>query len=64
MYGSSADSSVKKCLHSAHMTFVTALKVSLSGDVEMICQENLKASIVKLAQIMNIPLTAAAFKEA
>ena len=64
MYGSSADSSVKKCLHSAHITFVTALKVSFSGKVEMICQENLKASIVKSAQIMNIPLTAAAFKEA
>ena len=46
------------------MTFVTALKVSFSGKVEMICQENLKASIVKLAQIMNIPLTAAALKEA
>ena len=30
----------------------------------MICQENLKASIVRLAQIVNIPLTAANFKEA
>ena len=39
-------------------------QVSFSGEVEMICQENLKASIVKLAQIMNIPLTAATFKEA
>ena len=32
------------------------------GEVEMMCQENFKASIVKLYQIMNIPLTAAAFK--
>ena len=30
-----------------------------SGKVERICQENLKGSIVKSAQIINIPLTAA-----
>ena len=41
-----------------------ALHVSFSGEDEKICQENFKASIVNLAQIMNIPLTAAAFMEA
>ena len=53
---------LKNCLHSAHMTFETAFQVSFSGEVEMMCQVNLKASIVKLYQIMNTPPTAAAFK--
>ena len=53
---------MKNCRHSAHMTFETAFQVSLFGEVEMMCQEKLKASIVKLYQIMNIQPTAAAFK--
>ena len=53
---------MKNCLHSSHMMFETAFQVSFSGEVEMMCQENFKASIVKLYQIMNIPPTAAAFK--
>ena len=57
-------SSLKSSPHSSHFTIVMALYVSFSGEVEIMCQENLKASIVKLTQVMNIPLTAAAFKEA
>ena len=53
---------MKNCLHSAHMTFETAFQVSFFGEVEMMCQAKLKASIVKLYQIMNIPPTAATFK--
>ena len=41
------------------MTFLTGSQVTFSGEVEMIRQENLKASIVKPAQSNNIPLKAA-----
>ena len=46
------------------MAFVMGYQVSFSGEVDMICQENLKASIVKFDQAINIPPTAATFKEA
>ena len=36
---------------------VSDLDVSFSGEVEAICQANLKASIVYTAQTKNIPLT-------
>ena len=41
-----------------------AFQVSFSGEVEMICQANLKDPIVKLVQMKNIPPTAAVLIEA
>ena len=58
MYFPSSNSSMKNPLHSSHMTFETAFKVS-SGEVEIICQDSLKALTVKLTQTKLIPLSAA-----
>ena len=46
------------------MTFETAFQVSYLGEVEIICQDILKASTVKLTQTKNIPLTVAVLTKA